>query len=138
VRSQRMTVGQLSHRTGLSVKVLREYADLGLVRTLGRSAANYRLFDDSALSCVDSIGHLRGLGLTVAEIQQLVDAYAQNPGEPIGPHLARRLATARARTQARIAELQRIRERIDEFEADHRAELAGQTHPGWWPATGPG
>ena len=47
--SRPMTVGQLSRRTGVPIKVLREYERLGFIYTLGRSDSNYRLFDDSAL-----------------------------------------------------------------------------------------
>ena len=46
-----MTIGRLSQRTGVPVKVLREYEDMGLIYTVGRSAGNYRLFDEDAL-CV--------------------------------------------------------------------------------------
>jgi MerR family transcriptional regulator, copper efflux regulator len=44
-----MTIGRLSRRTGVLVKVLREYEDMGLIYTVGRSAGNYRLFDEDAL-----------------------------------------------------------------------------------------
>jgi DNA-binding transcriptional MerR regulator len=37
----------------------------------GRSESNYRLFDSSALWCCQVIAHLRSLGLTIKEIEQL-------------------------------------------------------------------
>jgi DNA-binding transcriptional MerR regulator len=77
-----MTIGALSRRTGVSVKVLREYEDLGLIYTVGRSAGNYRLFGQEALWCAGVIGTLRGLGLTVAEIRDLAGSYLQSPDEP--------------------------------------------------------
>lgn len=43
-----MTIGGLSRQTGVPVKTLREYEDLGLIYTVGRSAGNYRLFDAEA------------------------------------------------------------------------------------------
>ncbi|MFK4106062.1 MerR family DNA-binding transcriptional regulator [Streptomyces sp. NPDC019531] len=46
-----MTIGELSQRTGVPVRTLRKYTDLGLIHTLGRSPANYRLFDTDALWC---------------------------------------------------------------------------------------
>jgi DNA-binding transcriptional MerR regulator len=46
-----MTVGELSRRTGLSIKAIREYEGLGLIYSAGRSTGNYRLFDSSALWC---------------------------------------------------------------------------------------
>ena len=57
-----MTIGALSRRTGVPVKALREYEDLGLIYTVGRSAGNYRLFDEEALWCVGVIGTLRDSG----------------------------------------------------------------------------
>ncbi len=125
-RAALMTVGELSWRTGTPVKALRRYADMGLVYTAGRSAANYRLFDESALWCVRVIANLRGLGLTVAEIGELAGVYLGQPDQPIGPHLAERLRAAGARLDARIAELQELRRRIDGFEARHAAQLSGQ------------
>ena len=47
-----MTIGALSRRTGVPVKTLREYEDLGLIYTMGRSAGNYRLFEDEAHAVV--------------------------------------------------------------------------------------
>lgn len=128
-----MTVGELSRRTGISVKVLREYADTGLVHSAGRSRSNYRLFDEGALSCVAWIGNLRSLGLTVAEIRELACVYCRHADQPIGPHLARRLAGVRKRLDERIGELEAMRQRIDRFEASHQAQLAGKAQLGWWP-----
>jgi MerR family copper efflux transcriptional regulator len=39
-----MTVGELSRRTGVPIKNLRQYTDWGLISTRGRSATNYRLY----------------------------------------------------------------------------------------------
>ena len=121
-----MTIGELSRRTGMSVKALREYADMGLVYTIGRSPGNYRLFDESALWCVEVIRGLRSLGLTVAEIRQVASIYLTRSDQPIGPHLAERLVAARARIDARIGELHKLRRRLDEFAAAHRAKVAGR------------
>lgn len=124
-RSAVMTIGALARRTGVPVKALREYEDAGLIYTVGRSPGNYRLFDDTALWCVGVIGTLRALGLTLAEIRELTTVYLGRPDEPIGPHLARLLHTARTRTDAQIAELHQRRERIDQFETQFAERLAG-------------
>jgi DNA-binding transcriptional MerR regulator len=121
-----MTIGQLSRRTGMPIKALREYADMGLIYTVGRSPGNYRLFDESSLWCVEVIRGLRSLGLTVAEICEVAGVYLLQPDEPIGPHLAERLRASRTRIDAHIAALQELRRRIDGFEATHRPELAGE------------
>ena len=116
-----MTSGVLARRAGMSVKAVRAYADAGLIYSTGRSAAGYRLFADEALWCVGVIRGLRALGLTVAEIKLLGD-----DGGPVGPQLARLLATAKRRTADRVGELQQLLARIAQFEAAHRGELSGE------------
>ncbi len=121
-----MTIGTLSRRTGVPVKTLREYEDLGLIYTVGRSSGNYRLFGEEALWCVGVVGTLRGLGLTLAEIQQLATTYLGSTGEPVGPRLARTLDAVRVRTRTRIGELQALLARISEYETSHADELSGR------------
>lgn len=128
-----MTIGALARRTGMSVKAIREYEALGLIYSAGRSPGNYRLFDESALWCVQVIRALRSLGLTIKEIQELAAVYLNRPDEPIGPHLAALLDRAEQRIEARIAELEGIRRRIHEYRAGHAAALAGAPGAGLAP-----
>ncbi len=124
-----MTIGQLARRTGVSIRALREYDGLSLIYGLGRSGSNYRLFDESALWCLQMIGSLRSLGLTLKEIQEISAIYVERRGEPIGPHLREKLDRALYRTDARIAELQEIRRRVRGFRAAHATALAGGALP---------
>lgn len=126
-----MTVGELSRRTGVPVKALREYTDWGLIYTIGRSASNYRLYDNDALWCVRVIRDMRSLGLTLAEIRELAHSHAER-SDRIGPYLARLLRAARARLDERIAELQQMRRHIHDFEATHQAELTGRPGTEIW------
>jgi MerR family copper efflux transcriptional regulator len=57
-----MTIGELARRSGMSIRSIREYEALGLVCTICRSEGNYRLFDESALWCIEVIRDLRSLG----------------------------------------------------------------------------
>jgi MerR family transcriptional regulator, copper efflux regulator len=120
-----MTIGTLSRRTGIPVKALRTYEDMGLIYTVGRSAGNYRLFDDEALWCVAVVGGLRELGLTLEEIRGVALDYLQKTDEPVGPRLAGVLTAVRARTERQIAELWERLQRIDDFERAAADELAG-------------
>jgi MerR family copper efflux transcriptional regulator len=121
-----MTVGQLSRRTGLSIKAIRQYEALGLIYSAGRSDGNHRLFDESALWCAQVIQTLRSLGLTIREIDQLARAYLSRPDESIGPRLAALLAGSERRIDDRIAELVAVRGRIREYRAQHAAALRGR------------
>jgi DNA-binding transcriptional MerR regulator len=122
-----MTVGELARRTGMSRKAIRELERLGLIYSAGRNEANYRLFDDSALWCVNVIRDLRSLGLTIKEIQQLAAIYLDRPDEPIGPHLAALVERADARIEDRLSGLLALRARIARFRRDNAAALAGSS-----------
>lgn len=123
--SKPMTVGQLARQTGVSIKTLRDYEHLGLIYTLGRGENNYRLFNDEALWCVQVIGILRSLGLTVKEIQEISAFYCQRPGELAGPRLAEKLDQALIRIEARLSDLEAVRQRILDFKRIHAAALEG-------------
>jgi DNA-binding transcriptional MerR regulator len=116
VRTDVMTIGQLSRRTGVPIKILREYEHLGFLYTLGRSAGNYRLFGEEALWCVQVVQSLRSLGLTLKEIQTLTVHYTERPSEPIEPLLREHLARVLARIEARIASLEALRRRVLDFQ----------------------
>jgi len=119
-----MTIGQLSRRTGVPIKVLRTYEDLGFLYTRGRSESNYRLFGEETLWCVQVVQGLRSLGLTLKEIQALIACYLEHPGEPVGTLLEETLAQVVARVEARITTLQGLRQRILEFQAARASSKA--------------
>src|SRR5260221_2327975 len=117
LRSNAMTIGQLSRRSGVSIKVLRDYEDLGFLYTLGRSESNYRLFGEEALWCVQVIQGLRSLGLTLKEIRALLTRSCEHASSPISVLLEAPLAQALARVEERLTTLQALRQRILEFQA---------------------
>jgi DNA-binding transcriptional MerR regulator len=119
-----MTIGDLSRRSGMSVRKIRRYTDFGLIYSRGRSPANYRLYDESAFWCIETIRTLRRLGLTVKEIRILAEQYLNRPQEPIGPYLDALLSQVRGRLDQRINTLQRARSELDAFRRRH--ELAGR------------
>jgi MerR family copper efflux transcriptional regulator len=122
-----ITVGELAGRTGMSAKAIREFEGLGLIYSAGRSEANYRLFDESAIWCVQVIDNLRALGLTIKQIQQLAAVYLDRPHEPIGPRLAELLDQAEQRIEQRREQLDVIQRRIRDFRVANEAALAGHS-----------
>jgi MerR family copper efflux transcriptional regulator len=125
MRGDLMSVGELARRTGMSPKAIREFEGMGLIYSAGRSEANYRLFDESAIWCVQVIGNLRALGLTIKQIRQLAAVYLDRPEEPIGPRLAELLDETEQRIEQRREQLDVIQRRIRVFRAANQAALAG-------------
>jgi MerR family transcriptional regulator, copper efflux regulator len=124
-----MTVGELAARTGMSPKAIREFEGMGLIYSAGRSEANYRLFDESAIWCVQVIDNLRALGLTIKQIRRLAAVYLERPDEPIGPRLADLLDETEQRIEQRRKQLDVIRRRIHDFRSANKAALAGHSDP---------
>jgi MerR family transcriptional regulator, copper efflux regulator len=122
-----MTIGELTRRTGMSPKAIREFEGMGLIYSAGRSEANYRLFDESAIWCVQVIGNLRALGLTIKQIQHLAAVYLDRPDEPIGPRLADLLDQTEQRIEQRRDQLDVIQRRIRAFRSANKAALAGRS-----------
>ena len=54
------SIGDLSRRSGLSVRTIRFYSDVGVVPASARSASGYRLYDVEAVARLDLVRTLRG------------------------------------------------------------------------------
>jgi MerR family copper efflux transcriptional regulator len=115
--SKTMTIGQLSRRTGVPIKLLRTYEGLGFLYTLGRSESNYRLFGEETLQCVQVVQRLRALGLTLKEIQALIRRTCKPPNASVEELLDESLTQALARIDTQISALQSLRQRILAFQA---------------------
>jgi len=68
------TVGELASAGGVTVRTLHHYDELGLLAPSERSQAGYRLFDVEALRRLYRILALRGLGFSLGELADLLDA----------------------------------------------------------------
>jgi DNA-binding transcriptional MerR regulator len=71
-----VNIGELSRRTGLSVKTIRYYSDEGLVPEASRSPSGYRRYDAAALARLEFVRTLRDLGLDLATIRRVLDRHA--------------------------------------------------------------
>jgi DNA-binding transcriptional MerR regulator len=74
-----MNIGELSRLSGLPVKTIRYYSDVGLVPEAERSHANYRRYDHDSLVRLEFVRTLRELGLDIATIKRILDR-----GEDLG------------------------------------------------------
>ncbi|MGV9361579.1 MerR family transcriptional regulator [Amycolatopsis sp. NPDC003731] len=116
----RYSIGELAHRTGLTVKAVRFYSDRGLVPPSGRNTAGQRRYDDAALARLDIIRVLRDLGVDLATIRQVID------GETTVAEVAAEHAAA---VEVQIGVLRRRREVLNAVaNRGSRPEEAGLVH----------
>jgi DNA-binding transcriptional MerR regulator len=72
VSEELYTIGRLARRTGVPVRTIRFWSDIGLVTPAGRSAGGYRLYDAEAVARLDLVRTLRELGLGLEIVQAVL------------------------------------------------------------------
>lgn len=93
LRVMDMSIGELAALTGVPVKTIRYYSDLGLVPEAGRSASGYRRYDAASLARLELVRALRDLGLDlatagrVAALQTSLEAVAAARADAIDVHI---------------------------------------------------
>lgn len=68
-----MTVKQVSLQTGVSVRALQFYDEIGLLKPTQVTQAGYRLYDDSALEVLQQILFFKELDFTLKEIKAIME-----------------------------------------------------------------
>lgn len=70
---RRLMIGEVSAITGIPVKTIRYYEEIGLLTTITtRSKAGYRLFAQTIINRLAFIKRAQSLGLSLSEIQELL------------------------------------------------------------------
>ena len=69
-----MNIGELSAKTLVSIRTLRHYDKIGLLRPTQVTDAGYRQYDESALQRLHTILLFRELEFPLTDIQRIIDA----------------------------------------------------------------
>ena len=76
-----MKVKEVSQLTGVSVRTLHHYDDIGLLTPDGSTEAGYRLYSDDNLATLQQILFFRELGFSLKKIKELLDSPSFNRQE---------------------------------------------------------
>ena len=104
-----LTIGDVAERTGLSLRSVRHYEDVGLLPTADRSPGGFRLYGDAAVERLLVVKQMKPLEFTLEEMRELLDHVDELAA---GPRAARRreieavLAGYSASVAQRIGKLQ--------------------------------
>jgi DNA-binding transcriptional MerR regulator len=117
-----MKIGTLAGRSGLPVKTLRYYEDLGLLPAIGRSEGGYRLFGEESLRRLEFIRRLKTLGLSLEEIQGCLAVHdaGELPCGDIQIQLGRQIE----RIDGQIRELRELRKELQTLLAGWQSDPA--------------
>ncbi|MCM0677444.1 MerR family transcriptional regulator [Micromonospora phytophila] len=78
-RTELFTIGQLARRTGLTVRTIRFWSDLGLLPPTARSGGGYRLYDAAAVARLDLVRSLRELGIGLDDVRRVLERRSSVP-----------------------------------------------------------
>lgn len=71
-----MHIGELAERTGLSLRTLRHYDEIGLVAASGRTEGGFRLYTHDDYERLMLIRRMKPLGYSLEEMIELLDVIA--------------------------------------------------------------
>jgi DNA-binding transcriptional MerR regulator len=105
---ERLSIGDLARATGLTVRALRHYQDLGLLAPAGVDpATRYRAYSPEQLERAQAIARLRRLGLPLARIRDYLAATPATRQRLLEEHRAELDARLRSTGQLQL-ELDRL------------------------------
>lgn len=70
-------IGQVTAQSGVPIRTICDYEDLGLLKSLGRSEGGFRLFSLDVLVRLAFIKRAQHLGLSLLEIAEIPNVYDQ-------------------------------------------------------------
>jgi DNA-binding transcriptional MerR regulator len=67
------TIGRLAKRTGLPVRTIRYWSDVGAVPPAGRTGSGHRLYDAACVARLELVATLRELGVGLADVRRVLE-----------------------------------------------------------------
>lgn len=114
-----LRIGELARRAGVTAKAIRFYERKRILPPAKRAANRYRLYDDGAVGMLQFVKQATGLGLTLAEIKEIIAI--RRGGRPPCAHVYGLLCDKAAELDRKLEDLLELRRRI-------RRSLTAWTH----------
>src|SRR6202007_1246530 len=84
-----LKVGELARRTGLTVRTLHHYDEIGLLRPSLHTDSGHRLYTGADIARLQQVLSLRQLGFSLEEVRDCLDRPDFSPLEGLRLHVAR-------------------------------------------------
>lgn len=116
-----MQIGELAERTGLSIRTLRHYDEIGLLRPSARSEGGFRLYTADDELRLLLIRRMKPLGYSLEQMGELLSVVDGLEADPSDEALRVRFADIRDEALQRREDLRRKVAAADEFVAQLEA-----------------
>ncbi len=121
-------IGEVAERTGLSLRTIRYYEEMGLVQPSSRTTGGFRLYSETDVSRLMLIKRMKPLDFTLEEMREVLGILdsLDAEGEQDQGQAVERLGMYHAAALTRVETLQQQLETAEEFAADLRREITRQ------------
>ncbi|MGD9482834.1 MerR family transcriptional regulator [Streptomyces sp. TRM70308] len=108
--AEHMQIGQVAERTGLSLRTIRHYEEVGLVPPSARSKGGFRLYTEADVERLLVVRRMKPLGFSLEEMRDLLEAtdalaHPDTVPPPDRDRLRARVAAYRELAESRCAAL---------------------------------
>jgi MerR family transcriptional regulator, copper efflux regulator len=103
-------IGVVAKESGLSIKTIRYYDELGLLKTFGRTVGGYRLFSSDVFVRLKFIKRAQNLGLSLLEIKEFLEVHDQ--GNLPCDHIRVKLEEKLSEIEHQIQQLQILKQEL--------------------------
>lgn len=104
-------IGSVAKDSGLPIKTIRYYDELGLLKTFGRTEGNYRLFDSGVFGRLRFIKRAQSLGLSLLEIKEFLGVHDQ--GDLPCDHIKVKLEEKLTQIEQQLQQLQILKQELN-------------------------
>ncbi len=75
IQAETKLIGSVAKESGIPIKTIRYYEELGLLKTTGRTEGGFRLFSADVFSRLSFIKRSQSLGLSLSEIREFLEIH---------------------------------------------------------------
>ncbi|WP_427007748.1 MerR family transcriptional regulator [Pseudarthrobacter sp. H2] len=110
-----MHIGELADRTGLSLRTIRHYDDVGLLPATGRTGGGFRVYSEDDFERLMVIKQMKPLGFSLEDMAEILSILATPDSQVSGSETAGRSAEFLERAVHERAKMARNLAQADEF-----------------------
>ena len=121
-QDQLLLIGQLAKESGIPIKTIRYYEEMGLLISSGRTEGKYRLFKPDAIARLAFIKTLQRLGLSLQEILEVLKVY--DGGQLPCDDIKQKLETQLAEIDRHLLEIMALRNKVSGLLASWQLDAA--------------
>jgi DNA-binding transcriptional MerR regulator len=124
-----MQIGEVAEQTGLSLRTIRYYEEVGLVTPSSRTIGGFRLYTETDVARLRFVRRMKPLEFSLGEMKdvlQVLDGLETDPPSPQHADLIARLEMYRDAANARVSALREQLDVAEDFAADLKREIGRQ------------